>query len=80
MSSGLEAQAGFQKEAGYTCASVFVPQQLTTVLPSRAGPYTSKAVDMIRGHSMQTTSESQTPAGDQCRPKRLRMSPSLPRE
>ena len=40
MSSGLEGQAGFQKEAGYTQASVFVPQQLTTVLPSRAGPYT----------------------------------------
>jgi hypothetical protein len=41
MSSGLEAQTGFQREAGYTHASVSVPQQFTTVLPSRAGPYTN---------------------------------------
>ena len=41
MSSGLESQAGFQEEAGYTYASVAGSQLLTQALTSRAGPYTS---------------------------------------
>src|SRR5438105_8988841 len=40
MSSGLESQAGFHAEAGYTHASVAGPQPPTNALTSGAGPYT----------------------------------------
>src|SRR5215218_5510631 len=39
MSSGLESSADFQEEAGYTYASVAVPQSLNYALTPRAGPY-----------------------------------------
>jgi hypothetical protein len=41
MSSGLERHASFHQEAGYTYASVAVPQQLHHALTFQAGPYTS---------------------------------------
>src|SRR5215217_8341323 len=41
MSSGLESSADFQEEAGYTYASVAVPQSLNYALTPRAGPYTA---------------------------------------
>src|SRR5215471_13388011 len=40
MSSGLESHASFQQEAGYTPASVAVPQPLHHALTFQAGPYT----------------------------------------
>src|SRR5436305_684645 len=41
ISSGLESYASFHQEAGYTHASVAVPQQLHHALTFQAGPYTS---------------------------------------